>query len=358
MLFRSANAAFFTALRQDPVLGAVRLIAEPWDCGPQGFQLGRFPGRFIEWNDRFRDAMRRYWLGTALPLPALTRGEFARRFCGSSDFFQHASKRPSASVNFITAHDGFSLSDVLSYSHKHNEANGEHNRDGRNDELCANFGVEGPSSNAAITRMRSQLRHALLASLILAQGTPMLLAGDEIANSQGGNNNAYCQDNATGWLDWQNADLQTLQVVQQLLALRAAAPLLHYPDWFVSEPHEPDSQHHRRARVIWHAPDGREMALHDWHDSSESALAAELFEADAKQPSLRILFNPEPHAIRFALGPLSWQLLFDSSASFATSLATADSNDTVQRHTLLAPGPALLVLARHNFEKQVWTEHV
>ncbi len=332
----NTHAAFFTALRQDPVLSTLRLIAEPWDCGPQGYQLGRFPGRFIEWNDRFRDAMRRYWLGDAVPVQGLSRGEFARRFFGSSDFFQHAGKRPSASVNFITAHDGFTLRDVLSYRHKHNDANGEQNRDGRHDELCANFGIEGQSSEPNIENTRTQVRHALLASLILAQGTPMLLTGDEIGNSQGGNNNAYCQDNATAWLDWQNADRQTLQLVQNLIALRAAMPLLHYPDWFASNATELN-----RARVIWHAPDGRDMALHDWHDTTEFALAAEMFEAHAVQPSIRILFNPEPHATRFALGTSTWRLLFDSSAAFVT-----DPNAHIHTHAFLAPGRALLVLAR------------
>ena len=347
----NANAAFFTALRQDPILNAVRLIAEPWDCGPQGYQLGRFPGRFIEWNDRFRDAMRRYWLDAGVPGPKLSRGEFARRFFGSSDFFQHGGKRPSASVNFITAHDGFTLCDVLSYTHKHNHANGEQNHDGRGDELCANFGVEGPSSDTEIARTRTQVRHALLASLILAQGTPMLLAGDEIAKSQGGNNNAYCQDNATGWLDWQNADFQTLQVVQTLLALRAATPLLHHQHWFASDPHDIDC-----ARVIWHAPDGREMALHDWHDSIESALAAEMFEAHATLPSIRILFNPEPHANRFALGATTWRLLFDSSATFTTFTLT-EASATVHTAALLAPARALLVLARHDHAIKLASPH-
>ena len=332
----NTHSAFFTALRQDPVLSTLRLIAEPWDCGPQGYQLGHFSGRFIEWNDRFRDAMRRYWLADALPAPRLSRGEFARRFFASSDYFQHAGKRPSASVNFISVHDGFTLKDVVSYSRKHNDANGEQNRDGRNDELCANFSVEGESTDANIQRTRTQVRHALLATLILAQGTPMLLAGDEIANSQGGNNNAYCQDNATGWLDWQNADLQTLDVVQRLLALRAATPLLHYPNWFASDPHDTN-----RARVIWHAPDGREMALDDWHDNSESALAAEMFDAHAQLPSIRILFNPGPQARRFALGTSTWRLLFDSSATMVTN-----PNANLYVDAFIAPARALIVLAR------------
>ena len=190
MLFRS-----FTALRQDPVLAQVHLIAEPWDAGWGGYQLGRFPGRFLEWNDKFRDTVRRYWLDRGV-----RRGELARRFTASSDLFHHGQRRPSASVNFVSVHDGFTLADVVSHARKHNHANGEDNRDGRDGELSCNFGVEGPTDDAAIAATRLRVRRAMLASLLLAQGTPMLCAGDEIGNSQQGNNNAYCQDNATTWL--------------------------------------------------------------------------------------------------------------------------------------------------------------
>ncbi len=192
-----AHAAFFTALAQDPILARARLIAEPWDAGPEGYQLGRFPGRWLEWNDKFRDATRRYWLTRGV-----SRGEFARRFAASSDLFHHGQRSPLASVNFVAVHDGFTLADVVSYAHKHNQANGENNRDGRGDEIAANFGVEGPTTDTAILRTRSRVQRAMLATTLLAQGTPMLNAGDEIGNSQQGNNNAYCQDNATGWLDW------------------------------------------------------------------------------------------------------------------------------------------------------------
>ncbi len=195
------NAAFFTALAQDPILARARLIAEPWDAGPGGYQVGRFPGRWQEWNDKFRDSVRRYWLDRGVG-----RGEFARRFTASSDLFHHAQRSPLASVNFIAAHDGFTLADVVSYASKHNQANGEDNRDGRDDEPAANFGVEGPSADANVLRTRSRVQRAMLATMLLAQGTPMLNAGDEIGNSQQGNNNAYCQDNPTGWIDWQHAD--------------------------------------------------------------------------------------------------------------------------------------------------------
>src|SRR6218665_616812 len=189
------KAAFFTALRQDPVLAGVHLIAEPWDAGYDGYQVGRFPGRFLEWNDKFRDTVRGYWLKSGVG-----RGELARRFMASSDLFHHGQRQPGASVNFVSVHDGWVLADVVSYQRKHNHANGEDNRDGRDGELSGNFGAEGPSDDAAITATRLRVRHAMLATLLLAQGTPMLCAGDEIGNSQQGNNNAYCQDNATSWL--------------------------------------------------------------------------------------------------------------------------------------------------------------
>lgn len=320
------NAAFFIALRQDPALANIKLISEPWDIGPNGYQLGRFPGRFIEWNDRFRDAMRRYWMGFEV-----TRGEFARRFCASSDFFHHANRRPSASVNFISAHDGFTLSDALSYSSKHNLANGEHNRDGRNDELCNNFGAEGSTDDAAINAARLSVRHALLATLFLAQGTPMLLAGDELGNGQSGNNNAYCQDNATAWLTWDLQNEATISLVQALTTLRKKYPLLRHTDWFAA-----GQQHTRLARVLWRAPDGHAMQVHDWHDASERALVCELYAAAELQPSLRILFNPEPLVCTFNLAQIGWQLAFDSSAELKL--------DCELGHSVVAPARSLLVL--------------
>ena len=204
------SAAFFTALRQDPVLNSVHLIAEPWDAAYDGYQLGRFPGRFLEWNDKFRDAVRGYWLGKGV-----SRGELARRFLASSDVFRHGQRSPQASINFVSVHDGWVLADVVAYEQKHNHANGEDNRDGRDNELSCNFGAEGPTADAAVLEARKRTRHAMLATLLLAQGTPMLCAGDEIANSQQGNNNAYCQDNATSWLSWPTADASTLALTRQ-----------------------------------------------------------------------------------------------------------------------------------------------
>ncbi|MGH8030758.1 MAG: glycogen debranching protein GlgX [Arenimonas sp.] len=322
-------AAFFTALRQDPVLARARLIAEPWDAGPDGYQLGRFPGRFMEWNDRFRDAVRGYWLRRGV-----ARGELARRFTASSDLFHHHQRKPTASVNFIAVHDGYTLADVVAYRHKHNFANGENNRDGRDGELSDNFGVEGPTDDAAINTLRGRVRRAMLATLVLAQGTPMLCAGDEFGNSQQGNNNAYCQDNALGWLDWERADADQQAFVAAALALRRAEPLLRHDAWF---------EHHARpgggASLHWFAADGSDMADGDWHQA-DGALACRVWPAApapdrcAAQPRLALLFNPESHPREFALGDGEWTLALDSSCEVASGARTS-AHCTVPAHALV-----------------------
>lgn len=304
-----AGAALFTALRQDPVLAGVHLIAEPWDAAYDGYQLGRFPGRFLEWNDKFRDAVRGYWLGVG---NGVGRGELARRFMASSDVFHHGGRLPAASVNFIAVHDGFTLADLTSYSSKHNQANGEDNRDGRDGELCANFGAEGPTDEAAINATRERVRRAMLATLLLAQGTPMLCAGDEIGNSQGGNNNAYCQDNPTTWLDWGQADMALTELVARALTLRAQEPLLRHPRWFANGPGE--------ARIAWHAPSGHEMKPGDWHDAGQRAFGVQLFESGASGPRLMIVFNPESEDLPFLLCNGPWRLVLDSSGELAAPL--------------------------------------
>ena len=330
------NAAFLVALRQDPVLASTQLISEPWDCGANGYQLGRFPGRFLDWNDRFRDSVRSYWLRRGV-----TRGEFARRFCASSDLFHHGQRRPTASVNFIAAHDGFTLADVVSYSHKHNHANGEGNRDGHSDELCSGLGAEGVTDDPAILETRRRVRNALLATLLLAQGTPMLLAGDEFGNSQLGNNNAYCQDNALGWLDWATEDHGGLVLVQALLRLRAAEPLLRHPQWFAAATDE------SAARVRWCSPAGQEMNAHDWHDQERAAFACDLLAAREHEPRLRLLFNPELSETVFSLGACDWTLAFDSSAaSLPICAIDTKAQSTAVPSLLPVPARALLVLVR------------
>lgn len=324
------QAAFFTALRQDPLLSEVHLIAEPWDAGHDGYQVGRFPGRWLEWNDKFRDAVRGYWLGKGAHGGLVGRGELARRFMASSDLFQHGQRPPTVSVNFVAVHDGWVLADVVAYEQKHNQANGEDNRDGRDGELSCNFGAEGSSADAAINDARRRARRAMLATLLLAQGTPMLCAGDEIGNTQNGNNNAYCQDNATTWLGWADAESDTLALVQRLLALRRAEPLLRHGRWFTQD------------CIRWFDAAGHAMQPHDWHDAGRRAFAAQLCTADARgaaaAPRLAIAFNPEPTPQPFALPCGPWRLALDSAGELATDAAVAD--------TLTIPARALVVLRR------------
>ena len=324
------GTGFFTALRQDPILAGARLIAEPWDAGPNGYQVGRFPGRFLDWNDKFRDAVRGYWLRRGVD-----RGEFARRFTASDDLFDHDQRRPTASVNFVTAHDGFTLADLVSYSRKHNDANGEGNRDGRDGELSDNFGVEGPTDDPSIQALRLRVRRAIIATLLLAQGTPMLCAGDEIGKSQHGNNNAYCQDNPTGWLDWADADGGFHDFVAKLIALRKAEPLLHHDRWF-----RPIAEASDEASLVWCSHDGAQMHFQDWHDAAAHRLACVITPAAANignSTRLMLLFNPQPEPAAFALPDGSWQLALDSSGDLPQT-------DTAHSSRLSVPAHALLVL--------------
>lgn len=341
------QSAFFTALRQDPVLAGVHLIAEPWDAGADGYQVGRFPGRFLEWNDKFRDTVRGYWLQSGV-----SRGELARRVMASSDLFHHGQRSPTASVNFVAVHDGYVLADVVSYAAKHNQANGEDNRDGRDGELSANFGVEGQTDDADIQATRLRVRRAMLATLLLAQGTPMLCAGDEIGNSQGGNNNAYCQDNPSTWLTWAQAESQTLALVTELLALRRAEPLLRHARWFEPLPTAgvaAAGDAGAGACISWFKPCGQPMQQQDWqqdwvhhwpHDGSavsHQAFGAELRAAGAPRADLMLIFNPEAQAMPFTLSAGGWRLLLDSSGDLAAQLIP-------QGQPLSVPARALLVL--------------
>ncbi len=334
------NCGFFNALRQDPVLNTVHLIAEPWDAAHDGYQVGRFPGRFMEWNDKFRDTVRSYWLQGFLGRHVVDRGEFARRFTGSSDLFNHAQRQPTASVNFITAHDGFCLADMLRYSHKHNHANGEDNRDGRDGELCHNFGAEGLTDDANINVQRQRVRRALVATLLLAQGTPMLCAGDEIGNSQGGNNNAYCQDNPTGWLDWEHRDTEFEVFVASVLRLRRTEVLLRHTDWF-AERYEPGGP----PALQWLKPSGQGMQNHDWHDRLAGAFGCQITARQAALThgvpiapnSVLIAFNPEAHSTTFDLSG-TFVMVLDSSLELALQ--------TTCKEQVQVPAHALVVLSQ------------
>jgi len=261
------GAAFFDAIRQDPVLGQVKLIAEPWDIGPGGYQLGAFPPPFLEWNDKFRDRVRMFWRGDAGSAPGL-----ADRLTGSALQFDHSGRPATASVNLLTAHDGFTLRDVVSYTARHNDANGEDGRDGHGENYSDNMGVEGPTEDPAILSARARRRRNMMATLMLSQGTPMILAGDEIGNSQGGNNNAYAQDNATGWIDWTEPDAAFHAFTRAMIGFRARHPLLRQKLFLHARERAVDG----REDLFWWRPDGLPMQDADWTRGALNALAMEL----------------------------------------------------------------------------------
>ncbi|QIB65197.1 glycogen debranching protein GlgX [Kineobactrum salinum] len=305
-------ATFFQVVAQDPLLASCKLIAEPWDIGPGGYQLGHFPANWSEWNDRYRDTVRRFWRGDQGQLP-----ELARRLHGSGDIFEHAGRRPSASINFITSHDGFPLRDLVSYRQRHNEANGEDNNDGHRENLSSNFGVEGPTDDPAIDALRWQMQRNFLATLAVSQGVPMLLAGDERGRSQQGNNNAYCQDNALNWLDWEAAGEQPqllLAFTRKLLALRRQFPVLQADVYR----HRPD--HPRDDGIQWLNGDGLVMREEHWHEHLNQLLGYLLTDtsgaADGPPRYLLVIFNAAAERYHFTLPATpagSWQLLADTA---------------------------------------------
>ncbi|MEM6635148.1 MAG: glycogen debranching protein GlgX [Pseudomonadota bacterium] len=261
------SGPFFAAVRQDPVLSRVKLIAEPWDIGPGGYQLGAFPPPFSEWNDKFRDGVRQFWRGDYGKAPDL-----ADRLSASATQFDHSSRTAWASVNFLTAHDGFTLTDVVSYDQKHNEANGEDNRDGHNANFSDNMGVEGPTDDPAILTARARRKRNMMATLLLSQGVPMILAGDEFGNTQHGNNNAYCQDNDIAWVDWMAVDSEFLSFTQKLIAFRRAHPILRQKRFLHARERSLDG----REDLFWWRTDGLPMGDTDWNTPDLSVLCAEL----------------------------------------------------------------------------------
>ena len=282
------------AISSDSELQDVKLIAEPWDPGPGGYQLGHFPDRWAEWNDKYRDTARRFWRGDAR-----MNGRFARRLHGSADIFDHRGRAPYASVNFVTSHDGFTLADVVSYEQRHNEANGEENRDGHAHNYSCNHGAEGDTDDKDIIAVRRRHRLNLLASLLLSQGTPMLLAGDEFGNSQGGNNNAYAQDNETGWLDWHGLEDDpgfTLEV-RELIHLRKEWPLLRLPEYLHGETVIGSSSVH----IDWLNADGNEMNEEDWSGPAPFKVMFAEASRDGVKSRAAVLFNNGDDAVDFRL---------------------------------------------------------
>ncbi|NTW01984.1 MAG: glycogen debranching protein GlgX [Oscillochloris sp.] len=314
-------SAFFDVIKQDPVLAQVKLIAEPWDVGPDGYWVGRFPAPWAEWNGRYRDNIRSFWKGDMGQA-----AEFASRFMGSSDLYKHNGRRPSHSVNFVTAHDGFTMRDLVSYNEKHNDDNGEGNRDGDNHNNSWNCGVEGNSDNTEIRTLRLRQIHNLLATLLLSQGTPMLLAGDERGRTQQGNNNAYCQDNAISWIDWTpDPEAESLLAfTRTLLALRKTHPILHRRNFFTGSLSPGGTEYD----VEWLSPDGQEIGPALWNSPDLRCIGLLLNgkvmrELDGQGCPVRddvllVLFNAGHEPVPFILpdwpdDPV-WEVLIDTAA--------------------------------------------
>jgi isoamylase len=299
------NAAFFKAIRQDPVLSRVKMVAEPWDVGLGGYQLGNFPPGWSEWNGRYRDTVRRFWRGDMGVLP-----ELASRLAGSSDLFEHNGRRPRASVNFVTVHDGFTLTDLVSYDYKHNEANHENNQDGANDNHSWNCGAEGPTGDPEIVNLRERQKRNFFATLLLSLGVPLILAGDERGRTQRGNNNAYCQDNEISWVDWSGAsarDLALADFFRTLLRMRREHPAFERDAFFRGRPFDASG----RKDIAWVRADGREMEPHDW--TPERRTIGFFLGA---RPMLFVAMNAEPEDVAFALPDterLSWSLVLDTA---------------------------------------------
>ncbi len=333
------DGPFFKAVLQDPLLQRVKLIAEPWDLGPGGYQVGNFPRGWLEWNDGFRDTVRAFWLGGAV-----TRGQFAHALAGSSHRLQARRRQPGESVNYIVSHDGFTLRDLVSYDFRHNQANGEDNRDGHGHNLGWNCGVEGETDDPEVLWRRGRLQRALLATLLLSQGTPMLAAGDEIGHSQQGNNNPYCQDNPTSWIAWSLADRALAGFTARLLALRRQwLPLRG--TWYTGLP-DASGVHD----LGWLRRGGTALADADWSQSESRVLGALIGDPGRAQASgqraLLLLFNAEPLDTDFQLPRGAWTCLLDSAEDDPASASTRHDGtdpDSVQgRYRLRAHSVALL----------------
>jgi isoamylase len=316
-------STFFELVQQDPTVSQVKLIAEPWDVGPGGYQVGNFPPQWTEWNGKYRDTVRDFWRGEAASL-----GEFASRLTGSADLYEHTARRPVASINFVIAHDGFTLRDLVSYNEKHNEANGEDNNDGESHNRSWNCGAEGPTDDPEINALRAQQQRNFLTTLLLSQGVPMICHGDELGRTQGGNNNGYCQDNEITWVNWAEADTELLDFAQKISALRAEHPIFRRRRFFNGRPVRqrgsagvPD--------ISWFRPDGSEMSDEDWDSGFGKSVAVYLNghgipDLDPRgqrvtDDSFVVCFNAHHEPIEFTVPPSefgnSWQPVIDTAAA-------------------------------------------
>ncbi|HVA56244.1 MAG TPA: glycogen debranching protein GlgX [Gammaproteobacteria bacterium] len=330
------EAGFFRAIRQDPLLSRLKLISEPWDLGAGGYQLGNQPPGFVEWNDRFRDGVRRYWRGDGG-----ARGELAARVAGSADVFDHEGRKPYASMNFITAHDGFTLDDLVSYTERHNDSNQESNNDGHGENFSANWGVEGPTDDPKIIELRQLVKRAMLATLFLSTGTPMLLAGDESGRTQRGNNNAYCQDNELSWYDWTAAERPhnaiLARFIMRLAEVRRRLPLLR-PTYFR---HGAQVGNTSLQNIAWFDVDGALMSGETWNDADVRTLTLRRADVtdDGGVAMLAMLCNAGNKAVEFTLPPppaAGWICLIDSSRPESLEQDLSATHVTVPAHTVLA----------------------
>jgi isoamylase len=332
-------STFFELVQQDPIVSQVKLIAEPWDVGPGGYQVGNFPPQWTEWNGKYRDTVRDFWRGEHSTL-----GEFAERLTGSADLYEHSGRRPVASINFVTAHDGFTLADLVSYNEKHNDANGEDNNDGESHNRSSNFGVEGPTDDPHVLEMRARQQRNFITTLLISQGVPMLLHGDELGRTQGGNNNVYAQDNEISWVHWDEADLPLTEFVAAVAHLRKEHPTFRRSRFF-------DGRPVRRAEgeplpdIGWLAPDGNEMQPEDWDSGFGRSVAVFLNGdgirgKDARGEAITdthflILLNAHDGAVEFTLPQAeyaaAWEIVVDTAgAGVSTEPRLAGSTVTAQ----------------------------
>ncbi len=333
-------SAFFDIIHQDPIISQVKLIAEPWDVGEGGYQVGKFPQDWAEWNGKYRDCMRDYWRGADSML-----GEFAWRFTGSPDLYQNDYRRPTASINFITAHDGFTLEDLVSYNEKHNEANGEDNMDGESHNRSWNCGAEGPTNDPEILELRKRQKRNFITTLFLSQGVPMLVAGDEFGRTQGGNNNAYCQDNEISWLNWENGDYEFLKYTQKVIHLVKHHPTFCRRGWFQGQPIKGIGV----EDVAWFLPNGEEMSEEHWNNGFAKSLGVYfngrgIHTVNAKGESIiddsfYLIFNAHHEPLDFTLpGPKygkHWKKVLDTSDPDAEEKYLANGNVKAESRSMI-----------------------
>ncbi|MEU1970636.1 glycogen debranching protein GlgX [Microbacterium sp. NPDC019599] len=351
-------AAFFELVQQDPVVSQVKLIAEPWDVGPGGYQVGNFPPQWTEWNGKYRDTVRDFWRGEPQAL-----GEFASRLTGSADLYEHSGRRPVASVNFVTAHDGFTMRDLVSYNEKHNDANGEDNKDGESHNRSWNCGVEGPTDDKKVLTLRARQQRNFIATLMLSQGVPMLLHGDELGRTQNGNNNGYAQDSELTWVDWESADLPLIEFTAALAKLRREHPTFRRQRFFNGRPVRRE-EGAPVPDIAWARPDGSQMQPEDWDSGFGRAITVFLNGDGIRERDRRgqpiddlhfvILFNAGDEPIDMFIPDVefspSWDLMVDTAGK------QAGGDPIKPGSTVMVEAKALVVLREH-VEPEVEADH-